>query len=179
MKNTKNQLRGQSVKDPQKHKPTPPCIGVSKSSSTKLTRKFKKSAGLSFLPSYHLWYLNLAFTALYVVYGCIAVLIQYTSWRFLKKSVCLHFFSVIYFLIPYLGDIIFSIVDKEKNTGVLPCSPVQPLGQQLVKHACFLQETTELPKAELSTHHLHPSTKIKLQLFPINEDTRIKLEKVS
>ncbi|XP_074378879.1 TSL-kinase interacting protein 1 isoform X2 [Apium graveolens] len=38
-------------------------------------------------------------------------------------------------------------------------------------------ETSELTKTKVPTHHLHPSTKIKLQLFPINEDTRIKLEK--
>ncbi|KAK1384454.1 hypothetical protein POM88_022189 [Heracleum sosnowskyi] len=110
MKTTKNQIGGQSVQDPRKRKPTPPSIGVNKS-STKLTGKIKKSA------------------------------------------------------------------DKEKNAGVLPFSPVQPLGHHLAKHASFLQETAKLPRTELSTHHLHPSMKIKLQLFPINEDTRIKLEK--
>lgn len=64
----------------------------------------------------------------------------------------------------------------EKNTGVLPCSPAQPLDQHIGKQACFLQSTAEVPETEPITDQLHPSTKIKLQLFPINEDTRIKLE---
>lgn len=84
MKTTKNQIGGQSVKDPRKRKHTPPCIGVNKS-STKLTGKIKKPAGWLF---YHfiqvvvcdvlIWY-SLLFIRSTIVYDCIAVLIPYPS----------------------------------------------------------------------------------------------------
>ncbi|XP_022774087.1 TSL-kinase interacting protein 1-like [Durio zibethinus] len=42
----------------------------------------------------------------------------------------------------------------------------------------FVEEITKLPGLDLNTgERLHPSAKIKLQLFPINENTRLGLEK--
>ncbi|XP_017249744.1 TSL-kinase interacting protein 1 isoform X2 [Daucus carota subsp. sativus] len=61
--------------------------------------------------------------------------------------------------------------DKENNTLA------QPLPPRLAKQPRVLQDAARLPTTELLTHHLHPSTKIQLQLFPINQDTRIQLEK--
>lgn len=65
----------------------------------------------------------------------------------------------------------------QKAAGVLPSTAAQLLGQQLATQTSFPQTTEELPTTEITTDQFHPSTKIKLQLFPIDEVTREGLEK--
>lgn len=62
----------------------------------------------------------------------------------------------------------------------LPSITGQALCQQLPgKGTCPPATTKESPVLNLSSERmLHPSMKIKLQLFPINEGTRIWLERV-
>lgn len=67
----------------------------------------------------------------------------------------------------------------EDDPGILHCSAAQVVGQQLPRSYTLAQRTTkEIPKLEPKTG-LYSSEKIKLQLFPIDEATRIELEKVS
>ncbi|CAK9156336.1 unnamed protein product [Ilex paraguariensis] len=65
----------------------------------------------------------------------------------------------------------------QKVIGVLACSVSQVSGQQLPAIGKSFRETTKISKLELKTEKLHSSAKIKLQLFPIDEGTRIGLEK--
>ncbi|XP_058186023.1 TSL-kinase interacting protein 1 [Rhododendron vialii] len=63
------------------------------------------------------------------------------------------------------------------DPGVLHCSAAQVVGQQLPRSYTLAQQTTkEISKLEPKTG-LYSSEKIKLQLFPIDEATRIELEK--
>ncbi|XP_057491274.1 TSL-kinase interacting protein 1 [Actinidia eriantha] len=66
--------------------------------------------------------------------------------------------------------------DAEDDPGILPLSAGQMGGQQSLRKFTLSQETTkEVLKLEPKIG-LHPSEKIKLQLFPIDEGTRIGLE---
>uniref|UniRef100_A0A5B7BVJ8 Putative TSL-kinase interacting protein 1 isoform X1 n=1 Tax=Davidia involucrata TaxID=16924 RepID=A0A5B7BVJ8_DAVIN len=66
----------------------------------------------------------------------------------------------------------------QKAKGVLPATTVQVLGKQLPNKGTSFREMTKIvPALDLKTGQLHPSVKIKLQLFPIDEGTFIGLEK--
>ncbi|XP_059641790.1 TSL-kinase interacting protein 1 isoform X2 [Cornus florida] len=66
-----------------------------------------------------------------------------------------------------------------EDPGNLPFSSAQVLGgKQLPNRVTSIGETTKtVPALELKAGQLHPSLKIKLQLFPIDECTRLGLEK--
>lgn len=66
-----------------------------------------------------------------------------------------------------------------EDPGKLPFSAAQVLGGKLLPNrVTSIGETTKIvPALELKAGQLHPSLKIKLQLFPIDECTRLGLEK--
>ncbi|KAK3027638.1 LOW QUALITY PROTEIN: hypothetical protein RJ639_040245, partial [Escallonia herrerae] len=66
----------------------------------------------------------------------------------------------------------------EEDPGVLSFPAAQASGQQLPSRRKSFQETAkDVSAMELKTGHSHPSTKMKLQLFPIDDGTRKGLEK--
>ncbi|KAK9272233.1 hypothetical protein L1049_002604 [Liquidambar formosana] len=69
------------------------------------------------------------------------------------------------------------VVEKDENS--IPSSMPQSLCPQLPKEGIYFPETTKRsPVLELDPGQtVHPSAKIKLQLFPLDESTRTGLEK--
>lgn len=65
----------------------------------------------------------------------------------------------------------------DKNPGVLPCS-VAPLSGQTMPSSIFAIESGRNPPSDFQIHQKNSSAKIILQLFPLNENTRLGLEKV-
>lgn len=65
----------------------------------------------------------------------------------------------------------------QKVTGVLPFPATQESSKQLSRSKSIKDTKKEILELAAKTGQVHPSTKIKLQLFPIDEGTRIGLEK--
>ncbi|KAJ9561469.1 hypothetical protein OSB04_006629 [Centaurea solstitialis] len=65
----------------------------------------------------------------------------------------------------------------QKASGVLPFSATAVLGRELSVSEPCIETRKEASPLELKDGQVDPLTKIKLQLFPVNEVTRIGLEK--
>ncbi|CAA3027219.1 uncharacterized protein LOC111397137 isoform X3 [Olea europaea var. sylvestris] len=64
----------------------------------------------------------------------------------------------------------------DRNPGVLPCR-VAPLSGQTMPSSIFAIESGRNPPSDFQIHQKNSSAKIILQLFPLNENTRLGLEK--
>ncbi|KAL2528172.1 TSL-kinase interacting protein 1 [Forsythia ovata] len=65
----------------------------------------------------------------------------------------------------------------DKNPGFLPCSAAPLSGQTMPSGSIFGTESGRIPPSEFQIHQEKLSAKVILQLFPLNENTRLALEK--
>lgn len=68
-------------------------------------------------------------------------------------------------------------ITPDKNLGVLPCSVAPLSAQTMQSSSIFGTESGRIPPSEFQIHQKNSSAKIILQLFPLNENTRLGLEK--